>query len=160
MTPNGKPMNFGNTCTLRKPDGTPCGYRIENVPLGVPIIGQAPEDRAIRLAEALGKHIYKAHPTIAQALEQGAKIYQAFLIAQLFRIEDPNAFTLVSHFRHEIMQAIPRAYLPDDALAKLVDGWQLGEHGPKVLDGVKTVRDYLTETKVPAPTPVPAVKLA
>jgi len=152
MTPNGKPQTYANVCRLRKPDGTPCGHRIENVPLAVPIIGAKPEDRAMRVAEAMGRHIWKAHTLFATVIEQGSKVYQAFLIGQAFTVEDPNAQALLMQFRAEILTPIQRPYISDDGLRKIVDAMKMEPEA--VLSAMQKIRDVLTETQPAPETPV------
>ncbi len=160
MSPNGKPATYANTCRLRKPDGQPCNHRIENVPLAVPIIGQQPEDRALRVAEAMGRHVWKAHTQFASSIEQGAKVYQAFLIGQTFTIEDPNAQRLLMQFRREILTPIPRPNISDENLLKIVEALELGSGSTaKVLSAMQTLRNILTETQPAPPVTSPLVSV-
>lgn len=154
MTPtNAKPANFANTCRLRKVDGTPCGHRIENVPLAVPIIGQKPEDRALRLAEAMGRHIWKSHTEIASAVEQGGKVYQAFLIGQTFMVEDPNAAKLLEHFRRELVISIPRPFISDESLLRLSETLSdEPEQVQRIMLTMAQLRNQLTEMQPGVPS--------
>lgn len=129
---NGKPANFVNVCRIPK-DGsltgmTQCGYRIENPPLNIPIIGQPPEQRAIKICEAMDRHIAKVHPEKHLAKTIGVKIFDAWLASQAFNIEDPNAQALLYQYRGHIVQAIPRPFINDAAIQHVVAGLA-GEHG-------------------------------
>ncbi len=168
MTPNGSLKLFASTCRIRvpskvhmpdNPEGA-CGWIVRNEPLSIPIIGQMPEVRALKLAEAMQRHIRQAHPEISKAIEQGSLKYSALLAGQMFNLDDPHAQQMMRLLRVECLQPIPRPFISDEAIRNTVDSVLALKLTPdelrdKWIAVIADARSILTETR-PAPQPEPA----
>lgn len=127
MSSNG--TTYHNTCRVRvpanvsvpdNPEGA-CGFRIDNYPLAIPIIGEPPEERAMKIIAAMQKHLEKKHPENWRAIQIGREVLTAFLIGHAFSIEDPNGRALLDSQRLQIRMVLPAPYMPDDHIRKAIE---------------------------------------
>lgn len=153
MSTNGV-LRYPNTCRILRPEKVSmpenpegaCGWRVDNLAFNVPILGQPPEDRSIKLIRAMGEHIAKVHPQHFAAILIGAdQIMKAFLIADAFIVGDPNALLHVTQLRLQLLMTLHRPYIPDDHIREKIA--TLGHLTPDgVFQLMAQMRDILTET--------------
>lgn len=147
---------YKNTCRVRVPENVTvpdnpegaCGFRIDNHPLAIPIIGEPPEGRALKIVAAMQKHLERKHPAQWQSILIGRDVMTAFLIGHAFNIEDPNGRALLDSQRLQIRMVLPGPYMPDDHIRKAIESVALA--GPLTSENVFKLmcqmRGILTET--------------
>ena len=156
-----KLLTFQNICMIRvpskvhmpdNPDGT-CGFRIDNHPLDIPIIGEPVADRARKLVEKMGEHVYKVHRPEWEQIAMGAPALQAYLVARAFQSHDPNAQQHIGILRQQLLMMVGRVYITDQNLQEIVTSMQLeSDVSSRVFQKMQELRNVLIEVQ-PAPQP-------
>ncbi len=143
-------IQYSNTCIIPNANGKPCGYRFDNLPLALPIIGERPEERAVKVIKKMGEHIALLHPSTFGAIRSEAnEIYAPFRIASQFRMEDPNAVHHIKILRTQIVIAAGKPFVPDEHIKERIAG--LPELTPEsVFVLMATLRDLLCEIAPPS----------
>ncbi len=149
-------ITFQNLCTIRvpskvhmpdNPDGM-CGFRIDNHPLDLPIIGEPVDERARKLVEKMGEHVYKQHPEVWNQIAVGVPALQAFMIGRAFQIQDPNAQQHLGILRQQLLMMVGRVFITDQQLSDLVSSMALEpEVSSRVLQKMQYIRNVLIEAQ-------------
>jgi hypothetical protein len=147
-------MQYSNTCIVPDGKGKPCGYRFDNLPLKVPVIGEPPEERAQKIVEAMGKHLLVFHPSLMMGIKaESERVFGAFRVASQFNITDPNAIFRLKILRVALLSAIGKPFIPDeDIRATIQNAGPLTPESVFVL--LATMRDKLCEIAPPSPPPL------
>lgn len=102
--------NHSCICQVNK-----CGYRFDHVPLSIPVIGEQPEERAVKVLQKMHEHITKKHLDHWTAIMMGAqRAFAPFMVATSFAMSDPNAAHHAKILRAQILLAIGRPFIPDE----------------------------------------------
>src|SRR5262245_46277284 len=110
-------MQYSNVCVVPDQHGKQCGFRFDNLPLKVPVLGEPPEERAQKILEKMGKHVMMSHPSLLMGIKAEAERgFAAYRIASQFNIGDPNAIFHLKMIRASLLYAIGKPFIPDEVI--------------------------------------------
>ena len=132
------------TCRVQDFAGRPCGVRFTAPPMDVPIIGEPPGQKTIRMLQALGKHCAQKHPEHFQTTISGAQEFQGLLIGLSFDTTDPALLQLREMSRYNIHVLTRKNIVYDKTLINRVVS-QEPITGEKAIGLLKNLRDALLE---------------
>lgn len=142
-------------CILSLENGQPCGHIFKHYPIdAAPIVGQSKNKTVKEFVLKLMEHLQKVHPQNAAAIFLIGQNVMGFLALRGYETQDAALLAAQQEIAR-YLRGMTRIVITDDeittAVAKLGFTMEDPQRQP-VIDAMKHMRDYLTESPTPADT--------